>query len=95
MGNSGYSDALTADRRRVLLNMGVFGCAVGLVGLVGAPERAAAAGSKLSQKAASYQPTSKGKQRCDGCVQWQAPAGCKVVDGTIDPTGWCILYSPK
>jgi hypothetical protein len=42
-----------------------------------------------------YQPTPKGDQRCDNCVFWQPPASCKIVDGTIAPSGWCTLYKKK
>lgn len=57
--------------------------------------RQASASSKLSQSAANYQPTPKGNQRCNSCSQWLQPTACKVVDGTVSPTGWCSLYSPK
>jgi hypothetical protein len=49
----------------------------------------------MSPKAMQYQPTPKGKQRCDNCANFQAPSSCKLVDGTIAPSGWCILYRPK
>jgi hypothetical protein len=55
----------------------------------------ATAASKESQKAARYQPTPKGKLRCDGCSQWRGPNACVLVDGDISPAGWCILYAPK
>jgi High potential iron-sulfur protein len=55
----------------------------------------AAAGSKFSQKAALYQPTPKGAQNCGNCVQFEPATACKVVDGTVATSGWCMLYSPK
>jgi len=55
----------------------------------------ASAGGKLSQKASGYRATPKGKAECDNCSQWQAPAGCKIVDGVISPTGWCNVYTLK
>ena len=55
----------------------------------------ATAGSKVSQKAANYQTTPKGNARCNVCTQWQQPSSCKIVQGTILPTGWCSLYAPK
>jgi hypothetical protein len=51
--------------------------------------------TKLPQKAVAYQPTPKGKSRCDGCIQWEPPHGCKVVAGVIDPAGWCSVFAPK
>ena len=55
----------------------------------------AAADSKFSQKMAKYQPNPKGPQQCDSCGQFSAPSSCKVVDGTISPSGWCFLYAHK
>jgi hypothetical protein len=58
------------------------------------PDRAAAQ-AKVAQTAVAYQDKPKGAQRCDGCSLFQAPSGCKVVDGTISPQGWCSLFSAK
>jgi hypothetical protein len=55
----------------------------------------AAAGTKFSQKAALYQPSPKGSQTCGNCVQFQPETACKVVDGSVAASGWCMLYSPK
>ena len=30
--------------------------------------------------------------RCQMCTFFEAPGGCKVVDGSIKPEGWCKLY---
>jgi hypothetical protein len=56
---------------------------------------AASAQSKVSQKLAQYQGAPKGTARCDGCQQWAPPSGCKVVEGKISPSGWCVLFAPK
>lgn len=56
---------------------------------------AAIAQAKVTQKLAQYQSSPKGAARCDGCQQWEAPAGCKVVEGKISPRGWCVLFAPK
>jgi hypothetical protein len=37
----------------------------------------------------------EGDQRCDGCLQWEPPDSCKVVEGKISPRGWCALYAPR
>jgi len=42
-------------------------------------------------------------QKCAGCSLYipnpkdpaKARGGCKVVDGSISPNGWCISYVPK
>ena len=77
--------------RRTLLRIGLFGAGAGVL-LAAFP---AVASTKLSQKAARYQPTPKGSARCDNCNQFQAPAACKVVDGDVSPAGWCTLYVVK
>ena len=56
---------------------------------------AAGAQHKLPQQAVAYQPTPKGKLRCDNCNQWQPPNACRTVAGVIDPAGWCTIYKAK
>ncbi len=60
--------------------------------LIAAP---AAAATKMPQKAVKYQSTPKGNARCDNCELWQPPQSCKLVDGIIAPSGWCVLYKAK
>ena len=55
----------------------------------------AAAATKVPQKSVGYQSSPKGAQRCDNCAFWQTPSSCKLVDGSIDPAGWCSLYRKK
>ena len=50
---------------------------------------------KLTHEAAKYQDQPKDGQQCSGCVQFVAPASCKVVADPISASGWCQLYSPK
>jgi len=77
------------SRRRLLLGVGL--AAAG--GAICA--RAAAQQSKISKDQAKYQDKPKGEQRCDGCAHFLAPDGCKLVEGKISPSGWCILYGAK
>ena len=65
-----------------------------ILAMTAAAERALAQG-KMSQAAAAYQGSPKGSQRCDNCRLWQPPQSCKIVAGTISPSGWCKLYVPK
>jgi nitrous oxide reductase len=55
---------------------------------------AARAQSKMSQEDAEYQDTPKDGERCDGCTLFESPSSCRVVDGDIDPAGWCKLFQP-
>lgn len=78
--------------RRDFLHVAAVGSGTMLgAGLFASPAMA----SKMSPKAMQYRPTPNGNQRCDNCANFQAPGACKVVDGTISPAGWCILYNPK
>ena len=55
----------------------------------------AAASAKVSQKSVQYQPRPNGKKQCDACALFQPPSSCKVVNGTINPSGSCMLFAPK
>ena len=80
------------SRRNFLYTAAAGGGAMIGMTLIGSP---AAAATKIPQKTAHYQATPKGKARCDNCALWQAPSSCKIVDGTISPSGWCSLYKKK
>jgi len=69
--------------------------AVGSGAIVGVGLTASPAAAKMAPKAASYQPAPKGDQSCASCASFQPPASCKLVDGSISPSGWCTLYSPR
>lgn len=55
----------------------------------------AGAQQKISQAAAKYQDQPKGQQSCAVCVNFQPPNACKFVQGTISPSGWCLLFAAK
>ena len=80
------------SRRDFLFAASVGGGALLGASLIASP---AAASNKMSPKAMSYRPTPNGNQRCDNCANWQPPGSCKLVEGPITPSGWCILYNPK
>ena len=86
------TEAKRVSRRDFLFTVAAGGGAVVAAGFAASP---AFASNKMSQKAMAYQPTPKGAQRCDNCANFQAPASCKLVDGTIAASGWCILYRAK
>src|SRR5947209_14660471 len=55
--------------------------------------RGATAQKKLkTQEQVKYQPTPKGKQRCDNCDLFVKPDKCKSVEGTVAPEGWCNIW---
>ena len=45
--------------------------------------------------AVAYQASPKDGRQCDGCLLFQAPDACQVVDGKVSPTGWCELWAKK
>jgi hypothetical protein len=79
------------SRRRVLQG--------GLGGLsaiaVAAASRRARAQEKLAQNIVQYQETPKDGAMCSTCVNYIDPGACKIVEGKINPNGWCVAYAPK
>jgi hypothetical protein len=84
-----YCDGIS---RRVLLGSAAWTLSLAAAGM-GATNVAAQA--KVSKSDAKYQDQPKEQQRCDGCVQFQPPNACKIVDGQISPSGWCQLFAAK
>jgi hypothetical protein len=83
------------SRRHVLtLAAGATGASVASAAAVVAISTPAQA-AKASQKVVKYQDTPKGEQRCETCVQFEAPSSCKTVDGTVAAQGWCMVYAKK
>ncbi len=80
-------------RRVFLQRMATYG--VGAAMIRGLGFNRATAQAKVPKNAVSYQTEPKGTQRCDGCVNFQPPNGCKMVDGEISPQGWCSLFTKK
>jgi len=64
-------------------------------GLATVATRASAQSAKADPSTVAYQTKPSNGQQCSGCVQYVDPGACKIVSGTIAPTGWCELYSPK
>ena len=49
----------------------------------------------FKQAEVMYQATPKDGQRCGLCTNFVPPSSCQLVQGTISPTAWCQLFSPK
>lgn len=72
------------------------GCAPGGCGSVGSPypgESRRAAEDRAEARAVTGE--AKGSQECDNWLHFVPPSSCKVVEGKINPKGWCSLYAPK
>ncbi len=80
--------------RRTIVLRGFAGAA-GAVVLFGPARNAHAAKFPQTSPVVAYQDSPKDSHQCDGCIQFQAPNVCQVVDGTISPTGWCKLWAKK
>lgn len=83
------------SRRVVLRNVAFAAGGAALLGTTLGASRADAAPTKATQKVVGYQETPKGAQRCDNCSQFEPPSSCKVVEGKINPAGWCKVYVKK
>ncbi len=68
---------------------------LGLFGIAALSIEPAAAQTKMSQASASYQDSPKGQQSCATCALFTPPDGCKMVEGTISPHGWCSVFTAK
>lgn len=92
MSNDGSPHRARVSRRDFLIGTAAASGGIAAAAVISIP---AYATNKVPQKAVGYQPTPKGDQRCDNCDLWQPPSSCKLVDGTIAPSGWCTLYKKK
>ena len=84
-------DGSNLSRRRVL-KVAVVAAGAGLAAGV---RHNALAQQKASKEAMKYQEKPNGNMQCDNCSQFVAPNSCKVVEGTISPTGYCIAWVKK
>lgn len=71
--------------RRELLALLAFASASGPSGRVQAQ-------TKATQQDAEYQPTPKNGLACDVCAQFRPPRACEIVEGDINPKGWCKFF---
>ena len=84
-------DCARLSRRGMIAGTALAACAAAMSAATGP----AIAQQKISQANAKYQDHPNGEARCDHCVQFQAPNGCKLVEGEIKPDGWCQLFAAK
>lgn len=81
----------SVSRRRVIAGVAL---AVGTAA-AGAAATRVSAQQKISQADAKYVDHPNNNQQCDGCIQFEAPSACKIVEGTISPKGWCQFFGAK
>jgi hypothetical protein len=92
------TERISLPRRRILVRA-VFAAGSGALGLcVGARDAAAQKSSKASLL---YQDHPHGGRRCGECKFFSPGADatqagtCAIVDGPIQPDGWCMAFSPR
>jgi hypothetical protein len=88
--NGTMEERLRSTTRRRMLRAGSLAAAASLG--VASQSRAQ---EKIAQSLVMYQVTPKDGNKCSACTHWQAPAGCAIVAGTINPNGWCGVFAPK
>ena len=59
------------------------------------PSKQAPAQQKATKEAMKYQDKPNGDKQCSNCLQFVPPASCKVVEGAISPSGYCIVWVKK
>lgn len=79
-------------RRKFVKRAAAFSAVVGS----GLFSTAAFAAKKSKQKLVKYQEMPKNKLKCADCTFFEAAEKtCKVVEGTINPEGWCLRFVKK
>jgi hypothetical protein len=82
------------NTRRHVLKLGVYG--LGAIGAMGVASSAnAQVAKKASQASVKYQQSPKDGKQCSLCQHFQAPSSCRIVDGAINPGGFCIMFAKK
>lgn len=51
--------------------------------------------AKVTKQSVSYRETPNAGKSCEICGNFQPPSSCKLVEGSINPNGWCGLFKPK
>jgi hypothetical protein len=59
------------------------------------PNAPVRAQQQVTKAAARYQTHPNGQQRCAICLQFEQPHHCKLVEGDINPQGWCQFFAAR
>lgn len=87
---------ISMSRRRALASMlSATGGAGGILVSLTAPRANASDASQLRKEDVRYQEQPKGSQRCSGCKNFIGPGACRVVAGSVNPDGWCLLFQAR
>jgi High potential iron-sulfur protein len=80
------------SRRRFLLTVLWAGAIANGSALFGFSSPAKAQ-QKVSKEQAKYQDSPKDGHKCSECAYFEKPNACKIVEGDINPDGWCQLWT--
>ena len=86
-------DHCKLSRRSVLKSGALLAGAILTASVV--PSKEALAQQKATKEAMKYQDKPDGDKQCSNCVQFVPPGSCKVVDGAVSPSGYCIVWVKK
>jgi len=82
--------SMKGSRRDFLRGIATAACASACGSLI-----AAEGSNKAPKDTVNYQETPKDGERCSGCALFiPGDNTCQVVQGSINPEGWCKLYAP-
>jgi hypothetical protein len=56
------------------------------------PKLAAAQAKMMTQQQVSYQDQPRGPRQCSNCAVFVPPKSCKIVEGDVSPSGWCVAW---
>ena len=87
---NGQGPLAKVSRRALFERVAVTGAGAAFVLGTASPAEA-----KMAQKHAGYQQMPKGDQSCSNCNLFVAPNSCTLVDGPINPQGWCRYHENK
>jgi hypothetical protein len=75
--------------RRRFLGHSALGSVTAALAALPAP----ASAMQLAQAQVGYQDQPHDGKRCELCIHFLKPSGCKLVTGSISAQGWCRLFS--
>jgi hypothetical protein len=61
----------------------------------GAHEFSSQGKPKVSKVSARYQDNPNKGRQCSGCVHFLGPSDCAIVNGHVNPEGWCRHFKAK
>lgn len=80
------------SRRAVMKSVALLASTTVIAGLMESKDALAQKASKASMQ---YQDKPSGDKQCSNCAQFIPANSCQIVEGTINPQGFCISWQKK